>query len=105
MDVLTKDVMCGSLTELLYADNLVLCGKSLNKVMGKYERWKNAVEGKGLRLKVNKTKCMRLLFGKKSSVLNVDPSGVCGEQLIVILFSVPNVRGGLIVVVLMCLGR
>ena len=45
MDVLTEDVRDGSLTELLYADELVLCGKSLNEVMDKYGRWRDAVEG------------------------------------------------------------
>ena len=58
MDVLTEGVRHGSLKELLYADDLVLCGKSLNEVMDKYGRWKNAVEGKGLRVNVNKTKGM-----------------------------------------------
>ena len=52
------------------------------------ERWKNAVEGKGLRVNVYKTKGMKVLFGKKGSVLKVDPCGsvVCG--LVVILFNV-----------------
>ena len=72
MDVLTEDVRDGSLMELLYADDLVLCGESLNEVMDKYGRWKNAMEGKGLRLNVNKTKGMQLLFGKKSRVSKVD---------------------------------
>ena len=49
----------------LYADDFVLCGKSLNEVMDKYGRWKNAVEGKGLRVNVGKTRGMQLLFGKK----------------------------------------
>ena len=44
MDVLREDVRDGSLLELLYADDLVLCGESLNEVMEKYGRWKNAVE-------------------------------------------------------------
>ena len=44
--------------ELLYADDLVLCGKSLNEFMDKYGRSKNAVEGEGLRVNVNKTKGM-----------------------------------------------
>ena len=79
MDVLTEDVRDGSLMELLYADDLVLCGESLNDVMDKYRRWKNAVEGKGLRVNVDKTKGMQLSFGKKSSVSKVDPCGVCGE--------------------------
>ena len=69
MDVLTEDVRDGSLMELLYADDLALCEESLNDVMGKYKRWKNAVEGKRLRVNVDKTKGMQLSFGKKSSVL------------------------------------
>ena len=81
MDVLTEDVRDGSLMELLYADNLVLCRESLNDVMDKYKRWKNAVEGKGLRVNVDQTKGMQLSFGKKSSVLKVDPCGVCGERI------------------------
>ena len=45
MDVLTEDVRDGLLLMgLLSADNLVLCGESLNEVMDKYRRWKNAVE-------------------------------------------------------------
>ena len=34
----------GSLMDLLYADDLVLCGESLNEVTNKYVKWKNAVE-------------------------------------------------------------
>ena len=80
MDVLTEDVRDGSLTELLQADDLVLCGESLNVVMDKYGRWKNAVKRKDLRVNVNKTKGMQLLFGKKSNVSKVGPCIVCGEQ-------------------------
>ena len=32
-------------------------------------------------MNVNKTKGMQLLFGEKSRVSKVDPSGVCGEQV------------------------
>ena len=48
-------------------------------VMDKYGRWKSAVEGKGLRVNVDKIKGIQLLFGKESSVLKVDPCSVCGE--------------------------
>ena len=81
MDVLTEDVRDGSLMELLYADDLVLYGESLNEVMEKYGKWKNAVEGKGLSINVDKTKGMQLSFGKKSSVSKVHPCGVCGERV------------------------
>ena len=59
---------------------VLLCKKSLNEVMGKYGRWKNAVEGKGLRVNVDKTKGIHLLFGKKS-ISKVGPCGVCDEQV------------------------
>ena len=42
MDVLTEDVRDDSLMEMLYADDLVLCGKSLNEVMDNYGRWKGS---------------------------------------------------------------
>ena len=45
MDVLTEDMRDGSLMELLYVDDLVSCEESLNEVMDKYGRWRNAVEG------------------------------------------------------------
>ena len=64
--------MDGSFIVLLYADDFVLCGESLNEVTDKYRRWKIVVEGKGLRVTVDKTKSMQL-FGEKSSVLKVDP--------------------------------
>ena len=65
MDVLTEDVRDGSLTQLLQADDLVLCGESLNVVMDKYGRWKNAVKRKDLRVNVNKTKGYAVIIWKE----------------------------------------
>ena len=66
------------------------------------------MEGKGLRVNVDKAKSMHLLFArlfrKKSSVLKVDPCGVSGGR-VGCDSSVENVRVGFIIVVLMCLGR
>ena len=81
MDVKTEDVRDGSLMELLYADDLISCGESLNKVMEKYRRWKKAVEGKSLRVNVDKTNCMQILCGIKSSISKVGPCGVFGERI------------------------
>ena len=55
MDALTESVRDGSLLKINYADNLVLCCESVEKVMGKYEEWKEALEGKGLRKNIRKT--------------------------------------------------
>ena len=56
MDVLIEDVKDGSLMELLYADDPVLCGESLDEVTDKYGRWKNVVQRKVLMVNVSKTK-------------------------------------------------
>ena len=93
MDVLTEDVRDGSLMELLYTDDLVLCRESL---MDKYGRWKNAVEGKGLRVNVDKTKGIQLLFEKKSGVSKVDPCGDCSEWVGCNSIQFRNVGGGFI---------
>ena len=47
MDALTENVSNGSLLEMIYADDLVSCVESIEEVMGKYEKWKEALEGKG----------------------------------------------------------
>ena len=60
---------------------------------------------KGLRVHLDKTKGMQLLFAKKNIVSKLDPCGVCDERVVVILFRLRNFRGGFFVVVLMCLGR
>ena len=65
MDVLTEDVRDGSLMELLYAEDLVLCGESLNEVLGMYGRWKNTVEGKGLRVNVDKKRFAVIIWEEK----------------------------------------
>ena len=93
VDVLAEDVRNGSLMEFLYADDIVLCGESLNDVMGKYGKCKNAEERKGLRVNVDKIKVGSCYLGRKIvfrkwiflvSVVN---------GLVVILFSVRIVRG------------
>ena len=81
MDVLTKDVRDISLIDLLYADNLAVRGESLDEVIGKLERWKRVLEGKGLRVNVEKTKEMQLINGKKAYVPKVNLCVVCGEQV------------------------
>ena len=104
VDVLTEDVRDGSLMELLDTGGLVLCEESLNEVMEKYRRWKNEVERKCLRMNQDKTKGMQLLLGTKIVFRKKIHVVSLVSGLFVILFSVPNVRGGFIVIFLMCLG-
>ena len=43
IDVLT-DVLWFIDVEMLYTDDLAFCGESLDKVMGKYTKWKSVLE-------------------------------------------------------------
>ena len=63
----------------------------LDEVMDNYGRWKNAVEGKGLRVSVGKTEGMQLLFGKKVVFRRWIPVVSVVNGLVVILFSAGNV--------------
>ena len=78
--IVTLSVRDGSLLELLYADDLVLCGASVEEVMGKYKKWREELEGKRLCVNVGKTKGMQLLKGKWRVTTKTDPCGVCGER-------------------------
>ena len=57
MDVLTEEVW-GGCRCLMYAGDVVLVGESMDEVMSAYGRWKHALEEKGLKVNVVKTKGM-----------------------------------------------
>ena len=90
MDVLTEDVRDGSLMELMYA-GLVLCGESLNGVMGKYGGWKNAVGGKDPMVNVYKQKVCSYYLGREVVFQNWILLVSVVSGLVVIRFSVQNV--------------
>ena len=48
----------GLLNEILYADDLVLMSESLENLRERFQRWRRALEGKGLKVNVGKTKMM-----------------------------------------------
>jgi len=58
MDELTKDIRKGVPWELMFADDLALTEESQLEVMGVFEDWKAAMEAKGLKINMEKTKLM-----------------------------------------------
>ena len=69
------------LREFLYADDLVLLGESWEEVSAKYAAWKSALESKGLKVNVSKTKAMRL--GGKKTIVDAerDLYAICGKRV------------------------
>ena len=58
VDVVTEHAREGLLNEILFADNLVLMSESLKDLRERFQRWRSALEGKGLKVNVGKTKMM-----------------------------------------------
>ena len=57
VDVVTEFGREVALGELLYADDLVLRSETIDGLMNKFLKWKEAFENMGLKVNLGKTKC------------------------------------------------
>lgn len=82
LDALTEDLE-KNMREVLYADDLVIIGDDWEDVKTKYEKWKYALESRGLKINVDKTKAMRTTTTRtlKGVSSKVDPCGICGARV------------------------
>ena len=82
LDEIAKVVNKEQLMELLYADDLVLVGRTLDEVKEKFSQWKEALEQKGLKVNLSKTKIMKTSSeAKTKEVSQIDPCSVCGLRV------------------------
>ena len=80
MDELSKDIRKGVPWELMFADDLALTEESELEVMRAFEKWRAAMESKGLKVNMEKTKLM--VTGKRSHdrvLAGRWPCGCCGK--------------------------
>ena len=79
MEAISKAIMGGLPWELLYADDIVLVADSLESLLEKLGRWKHALQAKGLKVNVDKTKI--LMEGLEGFVQKSGkfPCTVCGK--------------------------
>ena len=56
VDAVSEDAREGLLNEILYADDLVLMSENLEDLRERFQRWRDALESKGLRINIRKTK-------------------------------------------------
>ena len=75
----TKDCSRGAPWSMLYADDLVLTAETHAGVIEEFRRWKTALERRGLKINLDKTKIM--VTGKESVPIRSGryPCGVCGR--------------------------
>ena len=78
MEALSREFHTDHPWELLYADDLVIIAKSVEELLEKLNKWKAAIEKRGLRVNMGKTKVV--VSGHNLNVLNKSgkfPCGVC----------------------------
>ena len=83
VDVVTEHAKEGLLNEIeiLYADDLVLMSESMDDLRERFQKWRSALEGKGLKLNVGKTKMMVSGTEGEIALSNINPSGICGKRV------------------------
>ena len=56
VDMITESVRNGLMSEMLYADDLVLTSETMEGLRETFWKWKEAFESKGLKMNLGKTK-------------------------------------------------
>ena len=59
VDVVTEFARRGALSELLYADDLVLMSETIEGLTNRFLKWKVAFERKGLKVNLNQGNCLK----------------------------------------------
>ena len=81
VDVITESVRNGLISEMLYVDDLVLTSESMEGLREKFWKWREAVESKGLKVNVGKTKVVVSGAEGEVTVSKVDPCGIFGKRV------------------------
>ena len=82
VDVISKKIKEGMLQEILYADDIVLLAGSMAELQEKFYGWRSALQSKGLKVNLMKSKVMVSIFGQ----VTVRPSSkkdscdLCGRK-------------------------
>ena len=81
VDVVMESVRNGLMSEMLYADDLVLMRETMEGLREKFWKWKEAFESEGLKVNLGKTKVVVSGAEGVVSVGKVDPCGICGKRV------------------------
>ena len=81
VDVVTEHAREELLNEVLYANDLVLMSESLDDLRERFQRWGSALEDKGLKVNVGKTKMM--VSGTQGEIVlsKIHRCGICGKRV------------------------
>ena len=78
--MITESVRNGLMSEMLYADDLVLTSETMEGLGEKFWKWKEAFESKGLKVNLEQTKVVVSGAEGEVTVSKIDPCGICGKR-------------------------
>ena len=67
--------------QILYADNLVVMGKTMEELRENFDEWREAFESKGMSVNLGKNKLMVSRMEEEAFDSKIDPCGVCGTHV------------------------
>ena len=67
--------------QILYADDLVLMGETMEELKENFDEWREAFESKEMRVNLGKTKLMVSGMEEEALDSKIDSCGVCGTRL------------------------
>ena len=81
VDMITESMRNGLMSEMLYADDLVLTSKTMEGLRETFWKWKEAFESRGLKVNLRKTKVVVSGAEGEVTVSRIDPCGICGKRV------------------------
>ena len=82
VDAVTEQARKGLLNEILYADDLVLMNENLEDLRERFQRWRGALESKGMKANTRKTKIMESGAEREIVRSKVETCGICGKSYV-----------------------
>ena len=80
IDEVTENARKGRMKPILYADDLVLMGETMEELRENFDEWREVFESKGMRVNLGKTKLM--VSGMEEAFdSKIDPCGMCGNRV------------------------
>ena len=81
IDEVTENARKGWMKQILYADDLVLMGETMEELRENFNEWRETFESKGMRVNLRKTKLMVSGMEEEAFDSKRDPCGVCRTRV------------------------
>ena len=88
IDEVRENVRKGWMKQILYVDDLILMGETMEELRENFDEWRQAFESKRMRVNLGKTKLMVSGMEEETFDSKIDSCGVCGTRVIYSMWKV-----------------